>query len=73
MLATNATCAPTQPTGVDGTRHGAVFWDTVELHSVPALKVLMVYSSLSHNGNGLLSLNLPTDGSYRAVKEARGS
>lgn len=52
--------------GVDGARHGAVFLDTEELDSVLILKILMVPSTLSHNGNGPVSLNLSyVDGSSR--------
>lgn len=66
MLATKATCSPIQPAGVDGARHGAVFLDKEELDSVLILKILMLPSTLSHNGNGLVSLNLSVDGSSRA-------
>lgn len=57
MLATEATCSLNQPTGVDCARHGAMFGDTDELDLVLIFKILMVYSSLSHNGNDQVSLN----------------
>lgn len=38
VLATKATCSPIQPTGADGARHGAEFWDAEKLDSVLTFK-----------------------------------